>query len=165
MISESQMAYRDAKALGTDLVEVSSVSDCCEKCAPYRGRVFSLHGKDKRFPILPKEFKRSCCGLDTYPYTYGISSPTYCKGNIIKFSNRPFIDDRTEEEIQNYQERMKKGQEDWQREKDRKVYEKLLVALPSDCPKSFASFRRMKKTNNETYAELKKKAKTSGVKL
>ena len=39
---------------GYDLVEMTTHYPTCEKCAMFQGRVYSLTGKDKRFPALMK---------------------------------------------------------------------------------------------------------------
>lgn len=100
----------DAKTLKTDLVEADYFLSCCAECAKYRGRWFSISGKDKRFPKLPKEYKCDCPGLIFDPVIYGISIPGVesilkRKINIIQFSNRPYWDDRSEQEKENYQKR------------------------------------------------------------
>ena len=97
-----QKALNDAKSLNTDLVEMTYELACSSEQAKYRGRVFSISGKDKRFPYLNSEVL--ACGLTFYPFIYGISEPCYCKPkDIIEFSNRPFIDDRTEKEKSDYE--------------------------------------------------------------
>lgn len=37
---------------GTDLVKMTSVPQCCRLCGAYQGKVYSITGKDKRFPSL-----------------------------------------------------------------------------------------------------------------
>lgn len=105
----SKINTDNANLLNTDLVEMTHISGCCGLCAKYRGRIYSLSGKDKRFPKLPEQLLTrgilhdNDCGLSFYPFIYGLSTPTYCnKGKEIEFSNRPYIDDRTPDEIANY---------------------------------------------------------------
>lgn len=95
-----RMSLENAKELGTDLVEASYHRGCCGECAKYRGRWFSISGKDKRFPKMPVDYGCTCEGIDFSPVIYGISEPTYADEieDIIEYSNRPFVDDRTEEE-------------------------------------------------------------------
>lgn len=105
--SVNSINMRNAKELGTDLVEADYFNGCCGECAKYRGRWFSISGKDKRFPKMPPEdYGCTCQGLSFYPVIYGISEPTSCPKNvnIIKYSNRSFVDDRTEEEKRLHQE-------------------------------------------------------------
>lgn len=91
---------QNAKLLDTDLVEAGYFNGCCGECAKYRGRWFSISGNDKRFPKMPVDYGCTCSGIDFSPVIYGISDPTYCDEgtDIIEYSNRPFIDDRTEDE-------------------------------------------------------------------
>lgn len=95
------------KELGTDLVEIGDMGACCAKCAMYRKRVYSLHGKNKLFPKFPKDYHWGC-GLSGYPYVYGVMEPSFPCDDIIRYSNRPFVDDRTEEEKRNYIDRLNK---------------------------------------------------------
>lgn len=154
-------------SLNSDLVFVGYVGACCPKCAMYRDRVYSLHGRDKRFPVLPKDFRENCCGLAKFSYIYELDKHPFGpgKGDAIKYSNRPFIDDRTLKEKADYQAILDKVAEDVQREKDRVMYEKLVSILPDDTPKSFSAYRRIKKLNGESFADLKKKAKAAGIKI
>lgn len=98
-----------AKYLNEDYIH-TGVSNCCEKCTPYRNRVYSISGKDKRFPKFsdyiqkPEEF---CClsysGFLYYPgctlteYKYDkLGNVSEFEVDAIKHSNRPFVDDRSE---------------------------------------------------------------------
>lgn len=155
----------DAKHLNTDLVESSNIAACCPKCAMYRRRIYSLSGRDKRFPKVPDDFDSDCCGLSLYPYIWGVSEPSFSAKNPIKYSNRPFVDDRTAKEKRDYQSILESREQEQQKELDRQIYEKLLVALPNETPKSFAAFRRAKNNNSTSYVVLKKKASQIGIKL
>lgn len=155
----------DSKKLRTDLVESSDIAACCPKCAMYRRRIYSLSGKDKRFPQIPKDFDSDCCGLNLYPYIWGISEPSFSAKDPIKYSNRPFVDDRTAKQKKDYEVLKKQFEEEEEKERDRKIYAKLVSSLPSDAPKSFSAFRRMKKSNSTTYQELKQKADRKGISL
>ena len=101
----------------TDLVWLAPHGCSCPECAKYQGRVFSLYGKDGRFPRIPAAFWsygaiHKGCGHCFHVYLEGtsnyeleqaleiqkISNPRYRK-SIIAFSNRPFVDDRPAEDI------------------------------------------------------------------
>ncbi len=141
----------------SDLVEIGYISSCCPVCAKYRGRVFSLRGEDKRFPLFPKDYHEDC-GLRYSPFVYGISRPVYCNNNeVIEFSNRPFVDDRTEEQKAGYQRILQEREEDKQREIDRADYNWLWENIPEICPKTFNAYRRMKKANSKGYIEIQEK--------
>ena len=44
---------------GTDLVIMTEVPQCCKTCGAYQGKVYSISGKDKRFPALFKTVLKS----------------------------------------------------------------------------------------------------------
>ncbi len=149
-----KMYNRIYGGFNSDLVEIGYVNSCCPICAKYRGRVFSLKGEDERFPLFPKDFHEDC-GLRSFPFVYGISCPAHCnKDEIIEFSNRPFIDDRTEEQKAGYHRILQEREEDKQREIDRTDYNWLWENMPEICPKSFSAYRRMKKSNSAGYQKI-----------
>lgn len=93
-----------AEELDTDLVEASYFRGCCGECAKYRGRWFSISGKDKRFQKMPVDYGCTCIGIDFSPVIFGLSIPMLSDeiDDIIAYSNRPFVDDRDAEEIELY---------------------------------------------------------------
>lgn len=46
----AQAVINTAVEVGSDLVQVSAHNTLCDVCAKYEGKIFSLSGKDKRFP-------------------------------------------------------------------------------------------------------------------
>ncbi len=180
--------------LGTDLVIMSAHGSVCPECAKYQGRVYSVSGKSKLFPKVPYFFKEGCvhsgCGHVFFPYIHGVNDPDleytlsvhplknkeYGK-NIVIFSNRPFVDDRTDdvkeqaalvckkqeeerEKQQYYEEHMieveaKRGQE-------ARDYRWLQENIPGKCPKSVTGYRRMKTQNTKNYQALKQFAAEHG---
>lgn len=154
------------KELRTDLVEMSEHGCTCGECAKYQGRVFSISGQDKKFPKLPEFILTNGgvhrgCSHTLSPFIYGVSVPVYHK-DIVKFSNRPFIDNRSEVEIEEYEKRKREGEELLE---DRKNYELLLKKLPNIAPKSFGGYRRMKNIKSKNYMELKRVANEMGIKI
>ena len=60
--------------------------------------------------FLPWQMKYTILELIFFPFIEGISRPKYCSlDNIIEYNNRPFIDDRTDEEKENYSSSQNKG--------------------------------------------------------
>lgn len=171
-----KIMLHNAELLHTDLVEADYFGGCCEECAKYRGRVFSISGKDRRFPKIPTNYVCTCSGISFYPFIFGISVPSYCDGDIIQYSNRPFVDDRTaiEKEDHFY---FRKGAENEKRAEpyllrerriigyDKKQYEKLCAAFPDIAPKSYLGYRRMKKSNSKNYQKLVRIAADAGIHL
>lgn len=150
----------------SDLVEVSSTPVCCcPECAKYIGRIYSLTGMDARFPKFPKwleDTKCAHCGIQIYPFIYGFSSPTYVEGDIFKTSNRPFVDDRTQEDIDYYYKLVNDYEEE---QRDRKDYACLELELSDIAPKSYGAYRRMKKQKTKGYLKLVEAAAEHGIEL
>lgn len=178
-------AIQDAKASGTDLVEAHTVSPYCSECAKYTDRIYSISGKDSRFPKLPRRFTSDKTGhylscLKLYPYFDGISEPSFSCKNISEYSNRPFKDERTQEEIDRYDAFSKTRSEYMSKQdameanmleraklyyEDMQIFKWLQENLPSICPKSLSGFRRMRTTNSKNYQNLVAEAAKLGKKI
>lgn len=162
---ERRELKKECDYLETDLVEVGSSGVCCEVCAKYRNRIYTLTGKATRFPKLPKDFHKSC-GLSVHPYILDISSPTFPCDDPIRYSNRPFIDDRTEQEIENYEKRMEELGKQPEAVRtpslSRIIYYQLVQRLPDLAPKSYSGFSRMRNANSKNYQEIVRKAAEAG---
>lgn len=128
--------YDDALQFKTDLVIMSVHGASCPDCAKYQGRVFSLTGRDKRFPKIPPEISLSGgvhpgCGHTFSTYIHEVNDPMLeytlsfqdnveprYRKNIVAFSNRPFIDDRLPETI----EKAREHEEKLEQERQQKLY-------------------------------------------
>lgn len=174
-----------AEEFGTDLVEMSAHEDACGECAKYQGRVFSISGIDKEFPPLPK-IVFECGGIHLgcrhsfHPYTrgtkatYEIAKTQYCAiDDIVAFSNRPFVDDRSPDAIQAHEEYMERfshymidllGDDEKIRARNAKKKEYGLICekLPDLAPKSYSGYSRMKKNNTKNYQKIKQEMKNLG---
>ena len=159
------------KELNTDLVEMSCHQNTCGECSKYQGRVFSLSGEDKRFPKVPAAFYKTGgihegCRHQFFPFIFGLSGCAYTD-DPIGFSNRPFIDERSEEEKIEYEKFKAKLERDIEDDKsflsDKRNYYKLLERLPNIAPKSFSAYRRMKNMQSKKYIELAEIAKKYGL--
>lgn len=153
--------------LRTRLIIMSYASACSAEEAKYRGRVFSLDGQDKRYPYLSDEVLR--CNLACHPFIHGVTSTYDCYGkkyDPIKFSNRPFIDDRTSEERYNYDRLMqdKKKKDDSLSEylKNKKDYEWICKNLPELAPKTQRGYTRMRNNGSEKFLAIQERAKNMG---
>lgn len=163
-----------AENLEIDLVEVYTYSPYCGECAKYINRIYSVSGKDKRFPALPKGFSKKGPGhnfacLNLGPFTYGVSEPTFKCKNIIEYSNRPFVDERTQEEIERYNNWLFMMEEEEAKRKRteqcRLEYYWLQEKLPQLCPKSLSGYVRMKNANTKNYQKIVAEAKRLGKQL
>lgn len=155
---------KDAKECDTDLVEMSIHHPTCGECAKYQGRVFSISGTSKKFPPLPEIVRKTGkihegCRHTFYPFFYRISRPNCGCKDIVAYSNRPFVDERSDQE-----------KEEWaqieavavQEKQDRQEYEWLQRNLPEKAPKSFGGHRKMKNANSANYQKLMEAAKSAG---
>lgn len=166
----SYMAFQQtlemAKVLETDLVQMSKYYCTCGECAKYHGRIFSISGKDKKFPKLPNEVFiyggiHKGCHHTFHAYVDGATIPQCCtKEEAVAYSNRPFIDDRSEEEKAEYQ---KKQDEREMMIKDRENYDKLCEFFPDIAPKSFGGYKKMKNSNSKNFQKIAETAKTKGL--
>lgn len=187
--------YDDMRRSNTDLVIMSVHGASCSDCAKYQGRVFSVTGKNSLFPKLPSSVSlyrgiHPGCGHTFSAYIHGITNPMLdytltfqnnvkpeYKGDIVSFSNRPFVDDRLPEDIEKAREyankmdaERKKRQYYYdhvieiaaQRGIDKRDYKWLQDSLPAICPKSYSGYKRMKNGNTKNYQRLVAKAKELG---
>lgn len=148
-----------------DLVEADYTGCVCGECAKYRGRVFSIDGKDKKYPRLPEYLKYDApehkyCALFFHPFLDGVSRLAYLKGDSVKVSNKPFIDNRTPKEKQNYYERVCEGEQEII---DREEYDLLREYLQDVCPKSFGAFRQMKNNQSDNFLRIVNLASSTGI--
>lgn len=185
-----------AKSFNTDLVIMSVHGNACPECAKYQGRVFSLSGKDRRFPKIPDVFWKyggihPGCGHSFYPFIYGvtdgdmsytlsvqkISNRKYAK-NIVAFSNRPFVDDRPQEDIDSALQLKEKERLETEHKRylwdhmieseaskgvDARNFAWLQENLPDICPKSLSGYRRMKSQNTKNFQKLAAAALVRGI--
>ena len=90
-------------------------SSCCPLCSLYKFRIFSVSGKDKRFPpltSLPNEIHDGKCDVCNCYYSLGtyfvsVKSPEEVK-TAIQQSNAPLVDKRTPEQIAHFEEKQEK---------------------------------------------------------
>lgn len=166
-----------AKKYKDDYVQVVSAC-CCSECAKYRFRIYCISGSDTRFPKLPEYIKKYSwhCGLLLYPFSLGVNymRPSENKSlneidELIEYSNRPFVDDRADEEIERYNRILAKNKQDYidglNKEQARLEYEKIVALLPDIAPKSQGGYMRMKKSNSANFQKLKENAVSVGIEI
>ena len=150
----------------SDLLEVTTTTCCCSECAKYIGRIYSFTGMDKRFPLFPEWLLKTkcahCLGISIFPFVYGCSFPTYVEGDIIETSNKPFVDERSQACIDNYNKNISDYEEEM---KDRNIFPLLVEKCPDTAPKTYGAYRRMKKQKSKSYLKLVEAAKAVGIEL
>ncbi|MBD5140658.1 MAG: hypothetical protein HDT25_04485 [Ruminococcus sp.] len=88
---------------------------------------------------------------------------------LIEYSNRPFVDDREDEEIERYNRILAKNKQDYidgiNKEQAGAEYEQILANLPDIAPKSQGGYLKMKKSNSANFQKLKEKAISAGIEI
>ena len=99
---------------GTDLVIMTEMPQCCQVCGAYQGKVYSISGKDKRFPALFKTvlsrgyaLPHPNCRHEFIPYFAEIEDPAdverMIKQSQIKYDSKGnLVDVRWQKDIQAY---------------------------------------------------------------
>jgi tetratricopeptide (TPR) repeat protein len=140
-----------------DVVETNETAFVCSECAKYTKRRFSISGKNKKYPILPKylmekSHEHKYCGIIVYPVLDNVSEPAWnYKGDFIKFCNRPFADERTNEQKELFDKEVREKEE---LAIDKEIYDIIFEKCPDIAPKSFGGYRRMKSANTSNYQKL-----------
>lgn len=182
-----------AKYFNSDYIEIPYESSVCEKCAPYHNRVYSISGNDARFPKLPDsiiENKGLHCLVNFHPFTYyhGVKITKYkytdtgemkeIEVDAISHSNRPFVDDRSKYEKENYtlweeknEKRLKHDQEYYDRNnwiekfENRLEFYQISNLLGDKAPKSLDGYTKMKRNNTPNFQKLVNLAKEKGIQI
>lgn len=159
-------AENTIKQNGLDLVYVNFVGITCEYCAKYQGRVYSISGSDPRFPKLEKRppYHSHCVhSISVWIEEY---QPADELERMLVTSNRPFTDNRTEANIQRYNEIQR---DKVRKNETRKQWMRYKAVLPNDTPnlKQFASqkARGIKKYSElqELYRKVNNEIKKQGI--
>lgn len=148
----------------------------CAECSKYRGRIYSVYGWDSRFPKFPDELRKMYihkhCDIgfqaialfDEFDYQHYILSYDPEKifaslSAVIRYCNRPYIDDRTPEEKALFNQRQEEIQT---REKNKDDFDWIREFLPELAPKSLTRYITMKNKRTMQYQEISKQAKEKG---
>ena len=150
---------KQVQELGYDLVKMSSHPGSCPICQQFEGRVYSISGKDKRFPKLDIAFSSGYANI--HPRCRHTLEPYIPEFNDVNKdvinSNRPFKEpDKADRQVQVYYQNQK---EKAKLRQDRLQWEKYRTVLGNEAPSTLAGFRRMKSANSDNYKELKRKYK------
>lgn len=153
----NQASINQLTELNYDLVKISSHNTTCPICAPLQGRVYSISGKDPRFPPLTIAHSGGYANIHVncrhvvLPFIEELADDLE---EMVKYSNRPFdIDSKSKASIDRYNKVQKQKR---QMRADRHQWQRYKLVLPNDTPKTFSGFRRMKKANSERWQELQK---------
>ena len=145
-------------ANGYDLVVITEHKPCCELCARVQGRVFSISGKDKRFPPLSAAFTSGYrnvhpnCRCVAVPWIEEMRSPEERQAAIEKGS-QPLRDERSDKEKALYTQQQSDRR---QMRADLIQYERYKARLGDDAPQTFSAFRRIKNEDGDRWEGLQK---------
>lgn len=160
--------------LDTDLIELSWNGAQCGAVAKYQGRVYSIDGKDKDFPILPRFIRYQGAvippneGASFHPFVRDINKTILYRGkevSALRTSWRAFRDNRTKEEKEAYASRYIKIETERIMKENGKLYDRIKNALPDICPKSISTFYRWQEKKPDKYAAIVSAASGLGLSI
>ena len=151
---------------GTDLVEMTTMPQCCALCGAYQGKVYSISGKDKRFPVLFQTVLRRGyalphpnCRHEFIPYFEDIEEPAdvqkAIKDSQIKYDSKGrLVDVRSQRDIELYQQwqagNRQRNAELHEYERMKAYYESQGKAPPYN---TLGAFRRARRAQSKAYME------------
>ncbi len=154
---------------GTDLVIMTTMPQCCKLCGAYQDKVYSISGKDKRFPALFKTvlargyaLPHPNCRHEFIPYFAEAQDPAdverMIKQSRIKYDTKGgLVDVRWQKDIEAYAQ--------WQagnRQRNDELHEydrmrEYYAAKGVDAPYStLGAFRRGRRAQSENYRASRK---------
>lgn len=149
-------------ATGNDLVYVTGDLNTCSECAKYQDKVFSLTGKDTRFPqldvrdVIPVHPN---CKCSVRPFVIDFKSESEINKYIAKGKDfNPNLDPRTKKQRESYERDQKLKRKARQ---EMKNYNSIKAILGDDAPKSLGAYRRMKRSNSTGYVKMKQKLRVA----
>lgn len=162
----------DCRDRNNDLVYTSWAGSQSAATAKYQCRVYSISGKDRRFPALPDFMKQPqdvCFLSGTFRY-WGdkeLDTLPYRGENVsaVSVSWRPFVDDRTEQDKANHEKWKDKIMQPLISRYNTRIYYRLKIFLPELLPKSRAAFNRIAAADGDEYAALIDAIKQAGIPL
>ena len=165
--------FRNASKNG--LLQYNNYSGvCCEICAKYSGRVYrtSWTWANRKFPKLPSFLSdcgcwHICCHTSVSPFNPDWDNTVYYRGKRIKLEvaqSRPYIDERTENEKEQYEQTVAEIQKENAYLDRLREYHLLRVNLPNGMmPKSFSAYSKIKSANTDRYQGIIDEARRLGL--
>lgn len=137
---------------GYDLVQISTHWPTCDLCAALQGRVYSISGRDPRFPPLSEVFGKytiihpNCRHIVT-PWMESLKTPEEI-AEAIRISNARHDDPRDPAQREAYA----KGQDNSRHNRELIAqYERYKAVLGDDCPDTLRKFRNAKEAGGEKW--------------
>lgn len=169
-----QRSLENCKSIPTDYIFCSSHQGTCPICSQYQCRVYCISGKDTRFPKLPDVVYQyggfhKGCRHSFYPFFLDadntIRDHLLQDHNVYEYSNRPFVDDRTDNDKQLYLQKLENQKRHEEAVLNKKIYYKLMQIIPEVMPKSVTGFTKMKRANSANYQKIVKAAHDVGIEI
>ena len=104
----NKAVFNAGDRLENDLVKMSSHITSCPLCAMYQGRIYSMSGKDKRYPAMSSINDGAVTQYSTlhprcrHRFTLYVEDLDDNAEDNRRLSNQPFVDNRTEEQKRKY---------------------------------------------------------------
>ena len=162
-------AIKQCKDFDTDYIYCDGHTYTRSECAKYQNRVYSISDEDSAYPKLPDfvyEYGGFHPGCRHGFYPFLSDSIADKNGNYVdalEYSNRPFVDDRTPEEIEGYNQYLKKAEKERLRDENLKAFYILKKELPDVMPKSYSTFAKYKAHNSDKYINILNSANEKGI--
>lgn len=173
-LASFQRSLENCKLIPTDYIFCSSHQGTCPICSQYQCRVYCISGKDKRFPKLPDivyQYGGFHKGCRHFFYPFFLDSCNTVRDHLLRdhdvyvYSNRPFTDDRSEDDKQLYLQRVENQKRLEESAINRKIYYALMQKIPEVMPKSVAGFTKMKRANSANYQKIVNAAHDIGIEI
>lgn len=159
IMSANTGSFDRCKQLGLDLVECTTVPNCCPYCKKYEGKVYSISGNDKRFPALYETALQSGynimhpnCRHEFIPYHESYAGSPEELQKVIEKSNHFEDLDKNDKffKVYNKEQAFRRQMVDESRE-----FHRLKDTLGDQMLyKNIGSFRRARRSNSLGYKKL-----------
>ena len=159
IIASNTGSFDRCRQLGLDLVECTTVPNCCPYCKKYEGKVYSISGNDKRFPALYETALQSGynimhpnCRHEFIPYHESYAGSPEELQKVIEKSNHFEDLDKNDKlfKVYNKEQAFRRQMVDESRE-----FHRLKDTLGDQMPyKNISSFRRARRAKSETYMRM-----------
>lgn len=158
IIASNTGSFDRCKELGVDLVRCTTVAGCCPYCKKYEGKVYSISGRDTRFPALYETALQSGynimhpnCRHEFIPFVEQMENPENLK-KIIEDSNH-FEDYNKDDKLFKIYNRNQALQRQWVDES--REFHRLQAKFGEDMPyKTLGGFKRARRQGSLQYKQL-----------
>lgn len=145
-----------------DLMEIDSTNTTCPVCAVYEGRVYSVSGKDKRFPPMSRVFKAGRLNIHpncTHALIPYIEEFDDNHAETVTNSNRSFELTKKDDAMleRYYADQEKKAA----KRRDMVEWQSARTVAPDTTPKTLSAYRSMKKAKSKKFTEVRAAVKAA----